>query len=93
LATTASNLFPAAWVSASVTDVTHTVDSGSVLNQIHYRWRNDDGSGARVLGAARDGSATIPASKNINADVIGSNRSTYADGIATTVTADQPGTF
>ena len=70
--------------------VTHTKENSSLLTQSHYRWRNDDG-GEGVFGSGADGSATISASKNINTSVIGSNRSTYADGIATAVTADPTG--
>ncbi|MFQ5443042.1 MAG: hypothetical protein ACE5EK_00355, partial [Nitrospinales bacterium] len=40
------------------------------------------------VGDGRDGSVTITASKNINTDVLGSQRSTNADGISTTVTAN-----
>ena len=61
------------------------------LTQIHYRWRNDDGPEIDT-GTGADGSVTISASKNIDTDVLGSNRSTYADGITTTVTANPTGT-
>ena len=43
-------------------------------------------------GTGADGSVTISSSKNINTDVLGSNRSTNADGIVTTVTANPTGT-
>jgi hypothetical protein len=63
------------------------------LAQIHYRWRNDDaGETGLYAGTGADGSAAISSYKNINTDVIGSNRSTYADGIATTVTTNPQGT-
>ena len=75
---------------STVTDVTHFAEADSVLTQIHTRWRNDDG-GDGLFGSGADGSATLSASKNINTDVIGSNRSTYADGIVTTVTTDPQG--
>jgi hypothetical protein len=75
------------------TNVTHTADSASGLTQIHYRWRNDDdGEGVLDTGTGADGSATISALRNINTNVIGSNRSTNADGILTTVTANPTGT-
>lgn len=38
-------------------------------------------------GTGADGSFTISTSKNINTDVLGSNRSTNADGIVTTVSS------
>lgn len=44
------------------------------------------------FGTGADGSVNIGASKNINTDVLGSNRSSYADGIVTTVTASPTGT-
>jgi len=44
------------------------------------------------LGDGRDGSVTITSAKNINTDVIGSSRSTNADGIVTTVSSDPTGT-
>ena len=64
------------------------------LTQIHYRWRNDNGgeSGSFDTGTGADGSVTISTGKNINTDVLGSNRSTNADGISTTVTANPTGT-
>ena len=63
------------------------------LTQIHYRWRNDDGSeGGFDTGTVADGSATISTSKNINTAVIGTNRSTNADGILTNATANPIGT-
>jgi hypothetical protein len=45
-----------------------------------------------LTGDGSDGTATITASKNINTDILGSLRSTYADGIVTAVTADPTGT-
>ena len=69
-----------------------SLESIPVLTQIHYRWRNDDaGETGLYSGTGADGSATISSYKNINTDVIGSNRSTYADGIATTVTTNPQG--
>ncbi len=44
------------------------------------------------IGDGRDGSVTITTSKNINSDILGSIRSTNADGISTTVTANPTGT-
>lgn len=44
------------------------------------------------LGDGRDGSVTITTGKNINTDVIGSSRSTNADGIVTTVSSNPTGT-
>ena len=64
------------------------------LQQVHYRWRNDDGGEIASLnvGTGADGSVTISTSQNINTVVLGSNRSTNADGILTTVTANPTGT-
>jgi subtilisin-like proprotein convertase family protein len=64
------------------------------LTQIHYRWRNDNGgeSGGLNLGTGADGSVTLSTSANINTDVLGSLRSTYPDGISTTVTSNPTGT-
>jgi hypothetical protein len=42
-------------------------------------------------GDGRDGAVTISGSKNINTDILGSLRSTNADGISTTVTANPTG--
>ncbi|GEM_PF-1052658 len=44
------------------------------------------------VGDGRDGTVTITASKNINTNILGSLRSTNADGISTTVTANPTGT-
>jgi hypothetical protein len=43
-------------------------------------------------GSGGDGSVTISGASNINTNVLGSGRSTYADGISTTVTANPTGT-
>jgi hypothetical protein len=66
--------------------------AASYLDQIHYRWRNDDGGeGGFSTGTGVDGSVTINSSQNINTDVLGSNRSTNADGILTSVSANPTG--
>jgi hypothetical protein len=65
------------------------------LAQLSYRWRDDNGGESAGLwntGSGADGSVTISTSKNINTDVLGSSRSTNADGILTTVTANPTGT-
>jgi hypothetical protein len=63
------------------------------LDQIHYRWRNDDGSeGGLNLGTGADGAVSINSSQNINTAILGSNRSGSADGILTTVGANPTGT-
>jgi hypothetical protein len=71
-----------------------TILSPANLTQVHYRWRNDNGgeSGTFDAGTGADGSVTISASRNINTDILGSNRTAYADGISTTVTANPTGT-
>jgi hypothetical protein len=59
-----------------------------ILNQVHYRWRNDDGTeGGLDTGTGADGSVSISTSRNINTAILGSNRSGYADGISTTVSS------
>jgi hypothetical protein len=80
--------------SGSITNAAHTQDNPANLDQIHFRWRNDDGteSGGLDKGTGADGSVTISTSKNINTDVLGSLRSTNADAISTTVTANPAGT-
>ncbi|MFQ5908655.1 MAG: DUF2341 domain-containing protein [Thermoplasmata archaeon] len=45
------------------------------------------GTGGFDTGTGADGSVTISASSNLNTDILGSARSTYADGIVTTVTS------
>ena len=58
------------------------------LQQIHVRWRNDDGvEGTFDGGSGGDGAVTINSSQNINTQVLGSLRSTNADGILTTVSS------
>jgi hypothetical protein len=49
-------------------------------------------TGGFPIGDGRDGSVTITSSNNINTDVLGSLRSTNADGIATAVTVNPTGT-
>ncbi len=75
--------------------ITINAASAATLDQLHYRWRNDD-AGESVIpldtGSGADGSVTISASENINTAVLGSSRSTYADGILTTVTANPTAT-
>ena len=69
--------------------------AGPDLQQLHYRWRNDDGgesTGGLDTGSGADGSVIISTSQNINTAVLGSNRSTNADGILTAVTANPTGT-
>jgi len=64
------------------------------LQQIHYRWRNDDGGEGAGLntGTGADGSVTISSTQNINTAILGSNRTGNPDGIVTAVTANPTGT-
>ena len=63
--------------------------AGAGLEQIHYRWRNDDaGELAGVdSGTGADGSVTISTTQNINTAILGSSRAGNADGIVTTVSS------
>ena len=72
---------------------TFAITAPTDLQQVHYRWRDDDGKeSAFDAGTGADGSVTISTSQNINTAILGSNRSTNADGILTTVTANPTGT-
>ncbi len=71
----------------ALVDITSLL-TGVDLQQIHYRWRNDDGTEiAFNKGTGADGSVTISSQKNINTEVLGSARTTNADGISTTVSS------
>jgi hypothetical protein len=64
----------------------YTYDAGIPdLQQVHYRWRNDDGgeTGGFDTGTGADGAVTISITQNINTDL---------GGTVTTVTANPTGT-
>jgi hypothetical protein len=63
------------------------------LTEAHARWRIDNGAEAGLYtGSGADGAVSFSTSQNINTAVLGSLRSTNADGIVTTVTANPTGT-
>ena len=68
---------------------TGTTSAPPDLQQLRYRWRNDDGgeSGGFDTGTGADGSVTISVAKKIETDILGSNRTGNADGIVTTLSS------
>lgn len=80
---------------SSAVEISGTTNLNTLANleQLHYRWRNDnDMENTFDVGTGVDGSVSTSTTVNINTDILGSLRSTYADGIATTVTANPTGT-
>ncbi len=73
--------------------------NGTVSNFANAQSSSDGGASALLAqmlgfdtGTGADGSVACSATCNINTDVLGSGRSTYADGIVTTVTTNPTGT-
>ena len=63
------------------TSVTHTAKNVN-LTQIHYRWRNDDGSeGGLNTGTGADGAISLSSAFNMNTQLRAGGRS-YPDGVA-----------
>ncbi len=77
----------------TATSASFDIVSPPDLQQIHTRWRNDDGGeGGLDTGTGADGSVTLASTQNFNTAILGSNRVGNPDGVLTVVTANPTGT-